>query len=237
MNDFHLLLIIAFAAFTQSTSGFGFALVAMPLLKAEGVPIEITAPLVALLGLTNRPLFILRYYHALDVREIRWLSLSAVIAIPLGVYFLQRLDASFISRVLGVVVILFVLVNLVRVHLPPMKHRLWAVSLGFTSGLLGGAYNIAGPPAVIYATGQCWYPEKFKVNLQTFALISSVFITLSHFVAGHYTGAIIGQYVLLLPAMLLGLYAGFKLDGMIHPVIFRYGVLILLFITGLRLFG
>lgn len=237
MNELHALLIIAFAAFTQSTSGFGFALVAMPLLKAEGVPIEISAPLVALLGLTNRPLFILRYYHALDVREIRWLSLSAIIAIPLGVYFLQRLDASFISRILGVVIIAFVIMNFVRIHLPSMKHQLWAVGLGFASGLLGGAYNIAGPPAVIYASGQSWYPEKFKVNLQTFALISSIFITLSHLLAGHYTGAIIGHYALLLPAMLVGLYVGFKLDGMIHPVAFRYGVLILLFITGLRLFG
>jgi len=145
------------------------------------------------------------------------------------------IDEAIVSSILGFIIAGYAIFSLWEFRVPPMNNHAWEWSLGVISGLLGGAYNIAGPTAVIYAAGRRWHPEKFKANLQTFALIISVFITASHAIARNYNASIFMYYALMLPAMLLGIFLGFRLDGKIKPVAFRRGVLILLLIAGLRL--
>lgn len=229
------LMIVFFAGFTQSVAGFGFAMVAMPLLHAVGVPLGIAAPLIALLGLTNRPILIFRYRADLKLEEIWRLSLSAVMMIPIGVWLQGRVSEDLVSGILGVIIITYALVSLWELHISPMNNHLWEWGLGLVSGLLGGAYNISGPTAVVYAVGRRWQPQQFKANLQTFALVISIFVTVSHLVADNYNAAILQNYFLMLPMMLLGIYLGFQLDSRIPPMLFRKGVLLLLIITGLRL--
>lgn len=57
--------VIFLAVFTQSLSGFGVALVAMSLLPAL-IPIQVAAPLVAVVGLTIEFFLLLRYRSALN---------------------------------------------------------------------------------------------------------------------------------------------------------------------------
>ena len=74
-------LIVFLAAFTQSLSGFGSALVAMALMPAV-IGIRLATPLVAVLILVLEIVLIIRYRQSLDVQAIWRVVLAAVIGTP-----------------------------------------------------------------------------------------------------------------------------------------------------------
>lgn len=226
--------VVFLAIFTQSMAGFGLALVAMPLL-VEGVGIELAAPLIALVGATAELIILLRYRSALNLRAVGPLSLASLLGIPLGVYGLRQIDSQIIPIVLGIIILGYALYALLAPRLPTIQHQGWAYGFGFVAGVLSGAYNTSGPPVVIYGNCRQWLPAEFKCNLQGFFLLNSAAVILTHALSGHFTRPVWQAYLLALPAIGLGLVAGFALDKKIEPALFRKMVLILLLVLGVRL--
>jgi len=223
------------ATFTQSVAGFGTALIAMPLLTAGILPLEVAAPLVALIGSVSRPIMIFKYRRALNLRHIWGLLLSSAIAIPFGVNLLTTVDEQVVRAILAMIVIGYVFLTLWSDRLPTLKHAVWAYSLGFIGGLLTGAFNIGGPPAVIYGTGHEWLADEFRANLQTYAMVNGVVVLLAHFYEGNLTSEVWHLFILSIPAILLGLLLGFGLNPYINQEKFRKVVLVLFLVMGVQL--
>jgi uncharacterized membrane protein YfcA len=229
-----IIAVVFLAIFTQSIAGFGLALIAMPLL-VEGVGIELAAPLIALVGATAELIILLRYRSALNWRAVGPLSAASLLGIPLGVYSLRYLDAHIVPIILGVIILGYALYALFAPRLPEIRREGWAYGFGFVAGLLSGAYNTSGPPVVIYGNCRQWLPAEFKCNLQGFFLLNSAAVIATHALSGNFTRPVWQAYGLALPAIGLGLVAGFALDRRIEPALFRKIVLLLLIILGVRL--
>lgn len=234
MNPLALILIMFFANFTQSVAGFGMALVAVPLLTDMIGP-QAAAPLIPLAALVTQTVLLLRYRTAINLRTVGRLAAAAVVAIPLGVFVLTRADEDVVRAVLGVFLILYALYALFNLRLPPLRSPRWAYGFGFASGLMSGAYNIPGPPVVIYGSCRGWPPDEFRSNLQGFFMLSSVTVLGTHALAQHYTPDVFQAFLIALPGILLGLAAGIALDRYINPALFRRIVLLLLIVLGLNL--
>jgi len=207
----------------------------MPLLTAGVLPVEVAAPLFAIVATASRPFMVLRYRSAFSFSHIWRLLLAAIIAIPIGVELLRVVDEQLIRTVLAFVVIGYVLMNVLLDHLPKLEHPLWGYALGFIGGLLAGAYNIGGPPAVIYATGRQWLADEFRANLQTYSLINNIVVVLAHARNGNLTPDVLQLFVFVLPIVAIGMLVGFSLNNRINQSIFRKIVLALLLISGIRL--
>ncbi len=230
-------LIVFLASFVQGATGFGLALVSMPLLVGI-LGIRAATPLVSLIGVAIETIMLVRYRHAFNLRAVSHLSLAAVAAIPLGVFILRRADAQLITKILGVIVLGYALFALFSPRLPQLKRRIWAYGFGFASGLLSGAYNTGGPPVIIYGSCRQWPPAEFKSNLQAFFLLNSLVVMVLHAVSGNFTPLVWRSFGLGAPAIILGLWAGISLDRWINPQIFRQIVLVvLLFLGGWLLWG
>lgn len=227
-------LIVFLAIFTQSLAGFGLAMVSMPLL-APVVGLSTAAPLVALVGLAAEVIILARYHAALDLQAVRRIALASVMGVPVGVWALSQVDETLVRRVLGVLVGGYAIYALLRPHLPALTHPRWADGLGFTAGVLGGAYNMPGPVVVVYGTCRRWPPAVFKSNLQGFFLLNSGLVTAAHLAAGNYTPVVLEGFLAALPAIGLGALAGFALDGYLDPGRFRQLVLILLIVLAATL--
>jgi uncharacterized membrane protein YfcA len=226
--------IVFFAVFTQAVTGFGIALVSMPLLvPLIGLPLA--APLVALVSLLSKGLILIYYRGEFTLRAVWRLMLGAVAGIPVGLLLLENANRLPVEPFLGVVLIAYALYVMAAPAPPPMRHPAWGFGLGFLSGILAGAYNTGGPPAVVYANGQNWQTTVFKANLQMFAMVNSPLVVMGHFTAGNLTVDVLSGFLLVIPALILGVLAGFALDGRIKPLIFRRLVLVLLILLGLRL--
>ncbi len=227
-------IIIFFGALVQSSIGFGFALVAMPLLVSL-LGIHTAAPLVALAALFLEIGILLRYREAFNFQVVKYLIMGAVVGIPLGVLAVRGIDGVIVNRILGLIVIGYALYALVAPALPEFAGRGWAHFFGFLAGILGGAYNTGGPPVVIYGNCRGWKPDEFKGNLQGFFLVSGIVVIASHALSGNYTADVWQNLLYALPGLVLGTAAGFILSKRINPDLFRKAVLFALIVLGLKL--
>ena len=226
--------VVFLALFTQSLSGFGLALVSMPLLVPL-LGIQTAAPLVAIIALFGEIILLVYYREALNIGVLWRLAAASVIGIPLGVLVLRFAPERLILSLLGVIVAGYGLYALLNFRLPELIHPMWAYLAGFAAGLLGGAYNTSGPPVILYGHCRRWSRDSFKSNLQGFFALNSVVILLSHLLAGNYTADVWRLVPFGLGAAVIGILVGTRLDKRLNPDTFRKIVLILLLVLGLRL--
>ncbi len=230
-----LVFIIVFVAiFVQAVTGFGLALVSMPLLVLV-LNIQVASPLVALIGGVAELLLLLHYRADLNIRAVTRLVVASLLGIPVGVLLLRRVDVGVITAVLGLLILLYALYALSGLRLPRLAHQAWGYGFGFVAGVLGGAYNISGPPVIIYGNCRQWPPAEFKSNLQGFFVVSSYTVIAVHALSGNFTPVVWRNFLIALPAMLLALFVGLRLDTHLNPERFRRIVLVVLIVLGASL--
>jgi uncharacterized membrane protein YfcA len=120
------------------------------------------------------------------------------------------------------------------IHLPTLHHPAWGVLAGALGGLLGGAYNTGGPPVIIYGNCRRWPPAEFKANLTGYFILNSILVCTNHALVGNFTTAAWFYYLISIPAILSGIFVGFRIEPKINPQLFRKIVLVMLLVMGLR---
>ncbi len=229
-----VVVVMLVSAFTQTLTGFGSALVSMSILPPL-LGIQVASPLVALMAITLELILLIRFRGAINFKAVWRLSLAALAGIPLGLVLARSISEDIVLTVLGVVLVGYSLYALITPRLPELKHPAWAFGFGFIGGILSGAYNVAGPAAVIYGNCRRWQPDEFRSNLQAFFLVNDAFVLINHGLAGNLQPIVWSYYLVALPAILLGIFFGLKLDRRINPDVFRKLVQVLLIVMGLRL--
>jgi len=227
-------LIIFLAVLTQTVTGFGSALVSMALLT-QIVGIQVAAPLVALMAGTIELILLVRYRQALRLSAVWRIAVASVVGIPLGILALRQVNERVVLTLLGLVILGYAVYALTNPRLPELKQPGWAFGFGFLAGLLGGAYNVSGPPAILYGSSQRWSAAEFKSNLQGFFLLNDALVIAGHAWSSHLTPAVWENFRIAVPAIALGLVAGLVLERFINPAVFRRMVLWLLILMGARL--
>ncbi|MEU5062348.1 MULTISPECIES: sulfite exporter TauE/SafE family protein [unclassified Streptomyces] len=155
-------LIFAVAAFAQSVTGFGFALVAVPLL---GSVIDPKAAVVTV-GLVS--LFLTTGTAMADHRHVRWtvalaFSGTALLGMPLGLLVLSEVSASTLTALIAVVVTGCAAIVWRGWQLEPTPLRVGAV--GVLSGLLLTATGTYGPPLATAVRAFALEPRAFRATL------------------------------------------------------------------------
>lgn len=236
MELLFIAIIVALATFTQAVTGFGLALVSMPLLVGM-IGIRQAAPLIALVGIASQLIMIARYRQRVVWGDIRELAVGSVIGIPLGVLALTTINETLVTLILGLVILAYVAYALTAANRPPprLKGGSVAYGAGLTGGLLTGAYNSGGPPLVIYGSARRWSPLTFKGNIQALLVVHSITAIISHSVAGNMTRSVLELFAVMVPVLVMATLAGFVLDQVINPRRFHQLVLLLLTVLGLRL--
>lgn len=226
--------IIFFAATVKAIFGFGEALIAMPLLTWF-IPIEQASPTVALISVVSGSSILIREWKHIHFRGALQMILPAMISIPLGVWLLRTADDRIVKFLLGLMILGFAVWSLQREHRQTLSHDRWAPLAGFLAGLLGGAYNTAGPPVVIYGSLRHWTPEKFRGQLQSFFSVCTIWVVIMHFSQGLITGQVLKNFLSSIPGLLLGLLAGYLVSKKIPAHRFREVIYYLLILIGLML--
>ncbi len=226
--------VMLISAFTQTLTGFGSALVSMSILPSL-LGIQVASPLVALMAITLETILLIRLRGAINFKAVWRMSLASLIGIPIGLTLARSINEDVVLTVLGLILVGYSLYALIAPRLPELKHPAWAFGFGFVGGILSGAYNVAGPAAVIYGNCRRWQPDEFRSNLQAFFLVNDTFVLINHGLVGNLKPIVWNYYLVALPAILLGIFFGLKLDRRINPEVFRKMVQVLLIVMGLRL--
>ena len=167
--------------------------------------------------------------------SIPLLVIGSVVGTPFGVWLLATLPPSTLSRMIGAVLVVVVVLEWLRVYPERLHGSAWALGAGLVAGVIGAAVGTPGPPVVLYMASQGWSPRTIKANLQAFFVVNQLVILAGYWWAGLLTPEV-GRFAVLfaVPAV-LGLGAGIALFDRVDPVRFRKIVFALLFVSGLAL--
>lgn len=229
-----LAIVICAAAFLQYTSGFGFALVAMPLCTLL-FGVRTAAPLVALAGITVQIINVVRFRRDINRREFIRLAASSALGVPIGVWGLNALDAGVVKTALGLLLVSYGLYNLLKPQVLRLARDVWVYPVGFIAGCLGGAFNTSGPPVAVYGSLRGWPRDEFRSTLQTFFFANSFMVIIGHLTAGHYDRMVLTHYLVALPALMLGNTAAARIDHRISAGVFRTIVTAMILVSGIML--
>jgi len=134
--------VVALASAAQVVSGFGFALIAMPVVAV------LVGPREAVVGLTIVSIVLvaqvaIRGRGHVDRSAVVLMSASAIVGMPLGLLVLTRADEQILTLIIAIVVIAFSILLEYGVRLP--GGRGVDVVAGFTAGILSTSTGRAVP--------------------------------------------------------------------------------------------
>ncbi|MFZ5759699.1 MAG: sulfite exporter TauE/SafE family protein [Thermodesulfobacteriota bacterium] len=224
-------LIFLAAGFTQGVSGFGSALVAMPLLTLF-LDIKIAVPLCMLNGLIITAYLSLQLRRHADWQKITPLLLGGLPGIVLGASFLKEADGDLIKLLLGLMIVGYALYNLLLTPAPRPIRPVWAYVAGFFTGVIGSAFSAGGPPVIIYTTLTGWSKDDIKATLSVFFFTTGVAAVVAHALSGLTTLTVLRYHALSAAFVLLGVWAGSLCYGRIKRESYLRIILSLLVVMG-----
>lgn len=207
-----ILCILFVAALANTTFGFGFPLIAMPLL-ALFLDVQEAAPLVIITTIIIATFILLQEWSKVDIESLKRLIPSALLGIPFGIWFLTSIPEVLVARTLGTLLISYGLYRLLsRVKLSQISIR-WAYFFGFMGGMLGSACSISGPPVVLYGSFKQWEQRRFRATIQAFLLIAGVLIAAGHAMNGLWDTVMWQRSLWALPVLALSTVLGNVIAG------------------------
>jgi len=221
--------IICFAAFLQSISGFGFSLLAMPLLSIF-LNIQDAVVIATLCGIFTNAVHLKKDLQLVDQAIARRISLSALIGMPLGVVVLSVFSATQMRVIIGAVIVVLVFL-MMRNFVLKTEHTKVDIVLGAFSGLLATSVSTNGPPLVFLLQSKQLDPWRLRATLAYVFTISGCASFIVLMIARKGSIEAFQYAILSLPAMYLGTVVGRKARHRVTQEAFRRLMYVLLLAT------
>jgi uncharacterized protein len=215
-----LLAVTLAASLARGFSGFGAALIFIPLASALLGP-KVAVPLLLVTDGVMTAGMIPSAFRKADRRDVVTMAVGGIVGIPTGIWVLTTLDPLTLRwGIVGLAtVMLALLISGWRYHGRP--HPALTVAVGLVSGFFSGAAQIGGPPVVAYWLGGTIPAATVRANIVLYFAITSVIAAI-----GYVWGDLITRQTLLLaliiaPVYGFGTWAGSRMFGLASDQTFR----------------
>ncbi|MCG9657952.1 sulfite exporter TauE/SafE family protein, partial [Vibrio mediterranei] len=223
-------LIIALAGFTQGLTGFGSALVSVPLLSFI-VGAQTAVPIAGIFGwLVTLPI-VWKMRHSIQRQTGLILFAGSVPASFVGAKLLATMPSQYILLTMGIVLVASSLHSL-RSTKPLFKKTSVPVTVGagFTSGVLGASVGESGPPVIAYTSMQPWTADQTKSTLAFFFMLQMIGANVSFWNEGLITEEVLSLVMSAMPAFVIGLTGGMIGYHLLHKYKIDYHRIVHIFL-------
>lgn len=212
--------IVLLAGFVRAISGFGFALIATPLLLFVFDPKSVVV-INVILGILTGVLLLLHIRRHIDVKRVLLMCGGGILGVPIGAYLLSNLDPSMIKLIIAILIVPFSIVLLLGHSHQFKRDSLGCGISGFVGGLLGASTSFSGPPAVLFLLNQGLVKERFVGTLTAYFVFMGTASVVAFSSLGMVTIDLLIKVAMLLPTSILGFYIGIKVLPKINATLFR----------------
>ena len=226
-----MMLIVFLASMVRGSTGFGLAMVSMPLLTLF-LPYKEVVVLVVILNFAFSVFHIIRSHGTLETKHLILIVIFSISGVSIGILLLNNLESLLLKIFAGIIIILFGLAMLSGYKLK-FRNLSGAFTLASISGgILAGAASIGGPAAAIILGGTNMKPERFRYAMSVFFLVSYSYSSIMHGVTGNIDRSIIIRLLITIPVMFAGLIIGDKLANKLNTKVLQIIVLCMLIVAG-----
>lgn len=222
--------IILVAACAQMVSGFGFALMAVPLM---GLAIDLKTAVVisTICGTASNTFQAVTGSRHRDGHAVKVLVVSSFIGMPFGVLLLDRVNVEVLQVVIGCVVLVALPAVVMRPAGKAVGGTKLEVGAGFLSGVLATSTSTNGPPLVLLLRSRGLSPDRFRATINSVFSIVAVTTVVVFAVTGRFTVDVVTGSLVGLPGLVIGMTLGSRLRGLLSIDVFWRIVLGLLVVT------
>jgi uncharacterized membrane protein YfcA len=228
--------IVFVAAALQRAVGFGFALLAVPLM-AFVVPTKSAVVIVFLNGTVICAWLTVRLRRQIGWPTTRRLGLGAIVGAPIGVIILSVVSATTLRLALGVTTCLAAVWIIVSSRLvnpqPVVPHRSTTFAMGFVSGAINTSLATNGPPLVYELRRTGFHGDRFRATISAVFLLSNLIGLPLLALAGLITAFDLALAASSFVPCMVGIVLGSRISGRMEPSHFALAVDLLLLTTGL----
>ncbi len=212
---------IAFVSGTaRGFSGFGSALIFMPLASSIAAPRLVAALLLIIDFIAAAPLLPNAWKQA-DRKATAIMVLGALVGVPIGTYFLSRLEPVTTRWIISGFVFALLLLLLSGWRYSGKDHAAISIGIGGLAGFCSGLAQTGGPPIVGYWLGRPIASVTARANILLFFGASDFFSVVSYSLTGLITADSIKFSLLVGPVYAIGVWFGASLFGKASEALFR----------------
>ena len=213
--------VIAFVSGTaRGFSGFGSALIFMPLASSIVAPRLVAALLLIIDFIAAAPLIPNAWKQA-DRNATAIMVLGALVGVPIGTYFLSRLEPVTTRWIISAFVFALLLLLLSGWRYRGKDRAAISVGIGGLSGFCSGLAQTGGPPIVGYWLGRPIASVTARANILLFFGASDFFSVVSYALTGLITMDAIKFSLLVGPVYAIGVWLGAQRFGRASEALFR----------------
>lgn len=223
--------VVALSSLAQSLAGFGFGLLAVPLMTLVVDPHQAVV-VATLIGTVSTTL-----QAVIDRRYCNWplakrLTYAAYIGMPAGIFVFVVVSESMLRFCLGIVVLLATVV-LAKGFSFKGESRYMDWLMGMCSGILSTSTSTNGPPLVFLLQARALEPHIFRATINAVFALSNIGAVVLFSSSGKVESASLVASLIALPMLFVALRSGYALRPKVKVHHFQRLVLAMLILSGI----
>lgn len=230
--SFIFITIILIASILQTSTGFGFSIMATPFLLMIFLPNE-AIQINIILSLLISIALISKIRQDIDFILLKRLIIGSIFGVPLGILFFISMNTNILKVLIGFIILFLTILLILNFRIKSTRIRDFIA--GGISGSLTSSIGMPGPPLLLYFTGINTKKESLRATILAFYLFI-YFISLISQIIFIGTNKIIWQYSFYaIPIVFIGLFIGQIIFKWFNQKTFRIFTYILLLCTSATL--
>ncbi|MGI9510313.1 MAG: sulfite exporter TauE/SafE family protein [Geminicoccaceae bacterium] len=226
----------AFGGFVNGLAGFGTSLFALGWWLQVMPPAAAVAVSLAM-SLINGVQGVWLVRHAMDKRRLSRFLLPALVGIPIGVLFLDHMNADLLKLIVAIFLLAYGLFFAFRRNLPDLRHPTPILDriIGFLGGFFGAAAGLSGALPTVWLSLRPWPKTERRALLQPFNMVVLGLAALLLALKGTYDSTVLLAIAIATPAALASAQVGIYVFKRMNDADFRRLLIFLMLASGLVL--
>jgi uncharacterized protein len=222
--------VFALGAAAQAASGFGFALLAIPLLSIVVGP-KTAVVATSMIGLGFTGFMVVHNHRHVDRRAVLVAAAAGSLGMPFGLWIITHAGEATLRGIIAAVVLVFTLLLWRGLSLP--DRTVTDAGAGLASGVLSTSTGTNGPPLVVAFHAKGLAPSAFRATLAAVFAFQGLVALSAFALTGQVTERTAAVAAAGVPGVVVGWVAGQWAFRRTDPAMFRHLVLAMLALSGL----
>ncbi len=227
-----LCVIVLGAAAVRGLTGFGFAILAVPLMGLVIPPTQAVL-LAIVLQMLIGPFGVAKAVGHIDRRLVSGVAMGAALGTPIGLLILSGTAPDVARLMIAAIAVGCFGIFLVKRAPVPSRAPAHIAATGLAAGVLNGFAAMPGPPVILYFVRSGVTPMAARGSMILVFFAAATAGTLTAWLRGLLDGHLVLLSAAVFPLMLAGNHVGSKFFGVVPERTWRTAVVILLVVSAL----
>lgn len=228
----YVLAVILLASLLKGITGFGFALLSMPLLLFV-YPVKFLIPVLTIFNLLTSILIVLTKKQKKQGLKAVILPLWGITGLIPGVLFLHEQSDRSLKIFAGVMLSLLAFAFLFGYRFKIRSPWRATMIAGLISGFLNGSISVGGPPLAFFLTSIKEDNEGFRMKFAWFSIATASSALIGYASTGLVTHETFRVCIYMVPVLIIGTLVGKRLSKRIPVELFRKICILISLISGI----